>query len=147
MNYALGLAKKAEEADEVPVGAVILLNQKIIATGYNQKHATNQVSKHAEMIAIEEACRKLGNWRLKECQLVVTLEPCLMCSGALSQARIKKVTYGTKDPKAGALGSLYHVHSDKRLNHQFEIEVNILQEQCSNILKDFFKKKRSQKEC
>ena len=143
MERAFQLAKIAGSKGEVPVGAVIVFEDKIIGEGYNTKESTQVVSRHAEMLAIEQACQKLGSWRLNNCQLYVTLEPCLMCAGAIYQSRIEKVIVGAKDPKAGATGSLYEVHNDKRLNHNFIVEEHPLKDDCSALLKEFFKKRRT----
>lgn len=145
MEYALSLAETAAYLDEVPIGAIIVKNDRIISTGFNLKEKKNLVTSHAEINAIENACKSLNSWRLNDCTLYVTLEPCLMCSGAIYQSRIETVVYGTKDPKGGALGSLYEINQDERLNHRFEVIPNILQESCSQLLKDFFQKKRKQK--
>ena len=142
MEKALELAKQAGREGEVPVGAVVVYKDKIIGQGYNTKESTQLVSRHAEMIAIEQACQLLGSWRLNDCHLFVTLEPCLMCAGAIYQARFKEVTIGAKDPKAGALGSLYEIHKDQRLNHNFPVNQHKLAEDCALLLKEFFRKRR-----
>lgn len=142
MNLALEMAKIAEEYGEVPVGAVIVKENKLIASGFNLRERAQDPTKHAEIMAIQNACKALSSWRLNDCNLYVTLEPCLMCAGAIYQARIGKVFIGTKDPKAGAMGSLYSIHSDNRLNHSFEVESGLLEQQCQAILKTFFQKLR-----
>ncbi len=142
MEKALGLARQAQKQGEVPVGAVLVKNQSIVATGWNQKEQKQKASAHAEMIAIEKACEKLFTWRLCDCELYVTLEPCLMCAGAILSARIKRVIYACKDPKAGAVTSLYQVLQDKRLHHFVEISEGILAEQSSALLTEFFRQKR-----
>jgi tRNA(adenine34) deaminase len=142
MQQTLELATKAAQLGEVPVGAIVVHDNKIIGVGYNQKEASQCVTRHAEIIAIEQACKALGSWRLPGCILYVSLEPCLMCAGAIYQARIEQVFYGAKDPKFGALGSLYTINSDTRLNHRFEVSPGHMEEECAQILKDFFKKKR-----
>lgn len=142
MSQALELAETAAKEDEVPVGALIVKDNKIIAKAYNKKEQTNLVTKHAEIIALEESCKTLESWRLKDCTLFVTLEPCLMCAGAIYQTRLARVVYGCSDPKGGALGSLYTIHEDSRLNHNFSVTKNILEKECSGILKSFFRKKR-----
>ncbi len=142
MQRALALAEHAASLGEVPVGAVVVHKGRIIAEGFNQRETSKCVTRHAELIALEEACRILGQWRLVACSLYVTLEPCLMCSGALYQARIAQVYYGCKDPKFGALGSLYTINSDPRLNHRFEVFPGYLEEESSQILKAFFKQRR-----
>ncbi len=141
------MAEKAAEQGEVPVGAVVIFENRIIGKGHNQREQTNSPSSHAEMIAIEEASRCLGSWRLEKCELFVTLEPCIMCSGAIIQSRIEKVYFGARDPKAGAVVSLYNLLSDLRLNHQVEIEEGLMAEECAKILTDFFRTiRKKQKE-
>lgn len=142
MQRALELAEQAAQEDEVPVGALIVRDKKIIAEAYNKKEQTGLVTSHAEIMVLEEACKTLGTWRLTDCTLYVTLEPCLMCAGTIYQSRLKKVVYGCMDPKGGALGSLYSVHEDKRLNHNFSIVKGILEKESSELLKLFFKRKR-----
>lgn len=144
MNLAYSLAETAASMNEVPVGAVIVnANNQIISTGFNKKESSQDVTKHAEIIAIQEASKNLGRWRLNDCTLLVTLEPCLMCSGAIYQARLQKVIFATKDPKGGACGSLYEIHKDSRLNHNFIVEQSeFLREESSQLLKKFFAKKR-----
>ncbi len=138
MKEALKEAKKAKDKNEVPVGAVIVLNGKIIARGYNKRETKKNSLCHAEIIAINKACKKLNNFRLENCELYVTLEPCTMCAGAIIQSRIKKVIYGAKDEKYGMAGTVANVFELKS-NHKVEIEKGILESQCSNIIKDFFK--------
>jgi len=143
-NYlleALKLAREAAAADEVPVGAVIVQDSKIIAGGRNNREEMQSVLGHAEMLAIETASKAIGSWRLNDCDLYVTLEPCPMCLSACQQARIRKVVYGAKDEKGGAICLGYHVHSDQRLNHRFEVVYEPMEE-CSMVLKEFFAKKR-----
>lgn len=142
MKAALSLAQCAATFDEVPVGAVVLYQNRIIATGFNRKETLNSPVSHAEIEAIQNAALALNRWRLTDCHLFVTLEPCLMCAGAIYQSRISKVSFGARDPKGGALGSLYEIHNDSRLNHNFEVYSEVLAEPCSTILKEFFKKKR-----
>ena len=145
ITKALELAEEAKKIDEVPVGALIVKEGKIISVGHNLKEKEQNSIKHAEMEAISKACKELGTWRLTDCTLYVTLEPCLMCSGAIYQSRITRVVYGCSDPKGGALGTLYEIHNDKRLNHNFSVKSSILQDECSKILKDYFKEKRKKK--
>ncbi len=121
MNLALAQAKKAEELDEVPIGAVVVYENQVIAQGYNRREVDNDPAGHAEFIAMKQASEKLGVWRLSGCTVYVTLEPCLMCAGLMYQARIDRCVYGAADPKAGALGSLYSVNEDDRLNHTFDV--------------------------
>ncbi len=145
MHFAIRLAKTAGEFGEVPVGAVIVNSKdQILGTGFNLKHSTHNVTHHAEILAITQACAQLSNWRLLDTRLYVTLEPCLMCSGAIYQARIKKVFFSTFDPKAGAMGSLYNIAQDNRLNHLVQVQEGLLKEESSTLLKDFFKKKRKE---
>ena len=142
MEEALKQARKAFEKEEVPVGAVIVKENKIIARAYNLKETKNDSTKHAEIIAIQKASKKLNAWRLTGCEMYVTLEPCSMCAGAIIQSRIKKVYIGTKDAKTGACGSVYNMFTDYKFNHTVEVEYGILQDKCENILKVFFKKLR-----
>lgn len=145
MKTALRLAKKAAAADEVPVGAVIVRDGRIIATGYNRKEKTGNALKHAEMIAIERAIKKVGDWRLNDCEMYVTLEPCAMCAGAMVNSRIGRLYFGAYDPKGGCCGSLYDIPSDARLNHRFEATGGIMEEECGRVLSEFFRKKRREK--
>ncbi len=142
MKIALDEAKKAADIDEVPVGAVIVKNDIIISQAFNNRESSKDATAHAEIIAIKKACEALGGWRLIDCEMYVTLEPCIMCSGAILQSRIGKLYIGTMDPKAGAAGSVINVFEDYWFHHKCEVEKGILQEECSSILKDFFKKKR-----
>ena len=139
MKEALKEAKKAYNKLEVPVGAVIVRNGKIIARGYNQKETKKDTIEHAEIVAIKKASKKLNAWRLTDCEMYVTLEPCPMCEGAIINSRIKKVYIGTLDEKTGAAGSVLDLFSDYKFNHKVEIEKNVLQKECEKILKDFFK--------
>ena len=145
MKEALKEAKKAYDKLEVPVGAVIVKNGKIIARGYNQKETKKDTIKHAEIIAIEKASKKLDSWRLNDCEMYVTLEPCPMCAGAIINSRIKKVYIGTMDEKTGAVGSVLNLFEDFTFNHKVEVEKGILQEECKNMLKQFFKELRKSK--
>jgi tRNA(adenine34) deaminase len=145
MREALKEAQKALQKQEVPVGAVIVHEGQIIARAHNLKENLKTPLGHAEVIALHRASQKLGAWRLSDCTLYVTLEPCLMCAGVLYQARIGRVVFATKDPKAGALGSVYSIHQDQRLNHRYEALDGPLQRECSQILKDFFKSMRMKK--
>jgi len=143
MKKALMLAKKAAEIDEVPVGALLIDSEgRKIAQGFNLKESLTTPLAHAEILAVHRASRKRSSWRLNNTTLYVTLEPCLMCAGALVQARVRRVVFGAYDPKGGALHSLYRVAEDTRLNHQIEILGGVLESECSEILKAFFKKKR-----
>ena len=145
MKEALKEAKKAERILEVPVGAVIVKDNKIIARAYNQKETKCDTTKHAEMIAIQKASKRLKSWRLTDCEMYVTLEPCSMCAGALIQSRIKKIYIGTMDEKTGACGSVFNLLEDYKFNHHVQATYGVCKEECENILKDFFKKLRSSK--
>ena len=142
MKEALKQAKKAASILEVPVGAVIVKDNKIIARAYNQKEKKYDSTKHAEIIAIQKASKKLKSWRLSDCEMYVTLEPCSMCAGALIQSRIKKVYIGAMDEKTGSCGSVFNLLKDYKFNHNVDIEYGICKEECEKILKDFFKNLR-----
>lgn len=139
MKEALKEAKKAYDKLEIPVGAVIVKQGKIIARAHNQKETKFDTTKHAEILAIQKASKKLGSWRLLDCEMYVTLEPCSMCAGALINSRIKKVYIGTMDEKTGAVGSVLNLLDDYKFNHEVEFETGILQKECEKLLKDFFK--------
>lgn len=143
MRRALDQARRAFEEGEVPVGAVIVHDGQVIAEAHNQRETLNDPTAHAEMIAITQAADMLKSWRLIDCVLYVTLEPCPMCAGAIVQARIPTVIYGATDPKAGACHSLYQITSDPRLNHQTAVLGGILGEECGAILREFFAVQRS----
>ena len=145
MNEALKEAKKAYDKLEIPVGAVIVKDGKIIARGYNVKEGKKDSSKHAEIIAIQKASKKLNAWRLNDCDMYVTLEPCPMCAGAIIQARIKKLYIGTMDKKTGACGSVLNLLEDYTFNHKVEVETQVLQDECEQMLKQFFKELRKLK--
>lgn len=138
MKAALVEAQKAYMIGEVPIGAVVVHNGLIVGRGHNLREHLNDGIAHAEVLAIEEACRALQSWRLVDCDLYVTIEPCLMCSGAIINSRIKNVCFGARDPKAGATRSLYTVLEDSRLNHQVHVVEGVLADQSSQIMKDFF---------
>lgn len=142
MTSALRLAEQAYACHETPIGAVIVKDGQIIASAYNQKEQEHCATRHAELIAIEIASQKLNNFRLLDCDLYVTLEPCLMCAGAIYQARLRSVYFSAFDPKAGALGSLYSIHEDKRLNHRFSVFSGLLENESRNLLKSFFQQRR-----
>ena len=142
MGIALEEAQKAFSIGEVPVGAVLVQEGTIIARGHNQREWRQDPTAHAELITIQGAAEKLQSWRLIDTTLYVTLEPCLMCAGAMLQARISRLILGARDPKAGACGSLYTVHKDSRLNHQIDIVHGIKEKACGKILKDFFQQLR-----
>lgn len=139
MKEALKEAKKAYDKLEVPVGAVIVKDGKIIARAHNLKETKADTTKHAEILAIQKASKKLQSWRLLECEMYITLEPCSMCAGAIIQSRIKKIYIGTLDEKTGAAGSVLNLFEDYTFNHKVEVEKGILQEPCEEILKKFFK--------
>lgn len=142
LKEALKEAEKAYKKGEIPVGAVIVVDGNIIARAHNQKEITFDPTAHAEVLAIREASKILGAWRLTEASLYVTKEPCIMCSGAIVNARIKRVVYGCDDPKAGGAVSLYRILQDRRLNHRVELKTGVLEEECRKILQDFFKELR-----
>ena len=142
MRLALAQAEAAREENEVPVGAVIVHNGRVIAQAHNQREQLQDPAAHAEMIAITQAAEFLGTWRLENCTLYVTLEPCPMCAGAILQARIPTVVYGAADPKAGAVRSLYRLLEDERLNHTCKVIDGVLAEPCGAILTEFFKAQR-----
>lgn len=141
MKIAMDEAKKALEKSEVPVGAVIVKDDKVIATAHNLKEITKDPTNHAEIIAIRRACESLGRWRLNDCSMYVTLEPCAMCAGAIIQSRIKTLYIGTFDPRAGACGSVFNITQDERLNHWVNVKW-LYDEDCSNLLQEFFKERR-----
>ena len=143
MNEALKEAKKAYNKLEVPVGVVIVKDNKIIARAYNQKEMKNSPVKHAETIAIEKACKKLNNWRLNDCEMYVTLEPCPMCAGAIVNSRIKKVYIGAVQEKTGACGSKTNIIEEYQSEAKIEVEFGILKDRCLEIVQDFFKMLRS----
>ena len=145
MKEALKEAKKAELIDEVPIGCVIVKDDKIIARGHNQRETKQSPIGHAEIIAINKASKKLNSWRLEGCDIYVTLEPCIMCSGAIIQSRINKVYYGASDPKGGALGSSINVLEANNINHHPEVISGVLKEECSSIITNYFKAKRQSK--
>lgn len=145
MKEALKQAKKAYEKGEIPVGAIIVKDNRIIARAYNEKEYKFDTTKHAEILAIQKASKKLKSWRLTDCDMYVTLEPCSMCAGALIQSRIRKVYIGTMDEKTGACGSVLNLLEDYTFNHQVEVETNILQPECEQLLKSFFKEIRNKK--
>nr|MBQ8253839.1 tRNA adenosine(34) deaminase TadA [Lachnospiraceae bacterium] len=138
MGQALNLAKKAAELDEVPIGCVIVYEGKVIARGYNRRNTDKSTLAHAEVAAIRKASRKLSDWRLENCTMYVTLEPCQMCAGAIVQARIPRVVIGAMNPKAGCAGSVLNLLEMKEFNHRVDVTRGILEEDCSRILKQFF---------
>lgn len=142
MACALEQAKIAYNNNEVPIGCVIVYNDEIIGKGANMRVTKGNVLAHAEIIAINEACSYMKDWRLEKCTLFVTVEPCPMCAGAILQARIPYVVFGTRNPKAGCAGSIYNILQEERFNHKAEITEGIMAEDCSNIMKSFFKRFR-----
>lgn len=145
MQEALKEAEKALFIGEVPVGAVIEKDGKIIGRGHNMTETAKDPTAHAEILAIREAAKELGGWRLLGCRMYVTTEPCSMCAGAMVLSRLEKVCIGTPDPKTGACGSLMNILQDGRLNHNVQIEIGIMQQQCEKIMKSFFQKLRKKK--
>ena len=142
MKIALKEAEKAREIDEVPIGAVIVKDNRVIARGHNLRESKKDPLGHAELVAIKRASKKIGDWQLVDCTLYVTLEPCIMCGGAIIQSRIKTVVYGADDPKGGAFGSSINVLDANNINHKPQIKRCILKEECSQIIKNYFKSKR-----
>lgn len=145
MSAALEQAKIAAEKMEVPIGAVVVFNHKIIGKGYNQRELDENALAHAEMIAISNACKKIGYWRLIDCDLYVTIEPCPMCAGALINSRIRRVIFGAKDPKAGAIVSLEQILANEKFNHHVESTGGVLEADCQQIIRDFFRAIRMRK--
>ncbi len=143
MKEALKEAHKAYEINEVPIGAIIVYNGEIVGKGYNMREAQQLTISHAEINAIKDANNNIGSWKLDDCEMYVTVEPCSMCAGAIQQSRIKKVYYGTKDLKAGALGTIYNMYFIQGLNHYPLVEGGILEDECAALLKDFFVKLRN----
>jgi tRNA(adenine34) deaminase len=144
MQRALAEARAAQEAGEVPVGAVIIKSGELIAAGQNRNLRDHDPSAHAEIAALRAAGERLGNHRLEGCEMYVIIEPCAMCSGALVHARVKRLVYGAKDPKAGAVESVMQVVNHPRLNHQMEITGGVLEAQCSQMLREFFRARRQE---
>jgi tRNA(adenine34) deaminase len=143
MRVALDQAKQAFEEDEVPVGAVIVHQNTAIGVAYNQRETLKDPTAHAEIIAITQAAQTMDSWRLADCTLYVTLEPCPMCAGAIVQSRIPTVVYGTTDPKGGACHTLYQITDDERLNHRATVLGGVMQDECRSILQEFFRHQRS----
>lgn len=145
MKEAIRQAKKAYALGEVPIGCVIVYDGKIIGRGYNRRTIDKNVLAHAEIIAIKKACKKMGDWRLEDCTMYVTLEPCQMCSGAIVQSRMKKVVIGCMNPKAGCAGSILNLLQMEEFNHQVEMEIGVLGAECSQMMKHFFQELREKK--
>ena len=145
MKEAIRQAKKAEAIGDVPIGCVIVSDGRIIARGYNKRNRNKTVLAHAELLAMSKACRKAGDWRLEDCTMYITLEPCQMCAGAIVQARIPRVVIGSMNPKAGCGGSILNLLQMKEFNHQVEVTRGVLEEECSEMLSAFFRKLRQKK--
>ncbi|WP_071461110.1 tRNA adenosine(34) deaminase TadA [Bacillus massilinigeriensis] len=145
MREAIIEAEKARVLGEVPIGAVIVLDGQVISRGHNLRETNQRSTAHAEILAIEEACRKIGSWRLEDTELFVTLEPCPMCAGAIMLSRVKRVVYGASDPKGGCAGTLMDILRDERFNHQSEVVPGVLEERCGRMLSDFFRELREEK--
>ena len=145
MREALSLAREAAQEGEVPVGCVIVKDGEIIGRGRNRREELQRTSSHAEMEAIAQANERLRSWRLDGCTLYVTLEPCIMCAGLMHQARVARCVYGAPDQKAGALGTLYAINRDERLNHRFEVAAGVRREECVALLRAFFSERRKKK--
>lgn len=145
MKLAIAEANKAEAIGEVPIGAIIVYDEEVIATGYNLRETTQTTLSHAELIAIERANATIGSWRLEDCTLYVTIEPCPMCAGTIVQSRIKRVVFGATDPKAGCAGTIINLLQMDEFNHQVEVTGGVLKEQCQKLMKQFFKKIRNKK--
>lgn len=145
MKLALKEAKKARDINEVPIGCVIVRDDKVIGKGYNKRNTDKNVLSHAELIAIKQACKKTGDWRLEDCTMYITLEPCQMCAGAMVQARLQRAVIGSMNPKAGCGGSVLNILQMAEFNHQVDVERGVLEEECSGILTEFFADLREQK--
>ncbi len=145
MEVALDQARLAEALGEVPIGAVLVLGDRVIGRGHNRRETSNDPTTHAEMIAIREGAKAIDSWRLLDTTLYVTLEPCVMCMGAIILARIPRLVYACRDPRAGAVGSIYDFSRDERFNHRVAVTEGILQQECSSLLSGFFQRLRQQK--
>lgn len=145
MRLAIEEAKKAEKIGEVPIGAVIVKDGKVIARAHNLRETMQRAVAHAEVLAIDEACERIGSWRLEDTTLYVTLEPCAMCAGAIVLSRVKRVVFGASDPKGGCAGTLMNLLQEKRFNHQAEVVSGVLQEECGQMLSEFFRQLRLKK--
>lgn len=145
MDLAIEEAKKAEAIGEVPIGAILVVNDQIVAKAHNLREKEQRSIAHAEILAIDEACRHLGTWRLENSTLYVTLEPCPMCAGAIVLSRIERVVYGASDPKAGCAGTLMNLLTEERFNHQSEVISGVKEKECAELLTHFFKRLREQK--
>jgi tRNA(adenine34) deaminase len=147
MNEAIKEAKKAEALKEVPIGAVLVRGGEIISRAHNLRESNQNAIAHAELLAIDKACREVGSWRLEESTLYVTLEPCPMCAGAIILSRVKRVVYGASDPKGGCVGTLMNLLQDERFNHQCEVTKGVLEAECGQLLSNFFRSIRDRKKC
>ncbi|MEK5192011.1 tRNA adenosine(34) deaminase TadA [Bacillus sp. FSL M7-0884] len=145
MQLAIEEAKKAEAIQEVPIGAVIVLDGEVISVAHNLRETEQRSIAHAELLAIDEACKKLGTWRLEDATLYVTLEPCPMCAGGIVLSRVKRVVYGASDPKGGCAGTLMNLLTDERFNHQCEVVAGVLEEECGTLLTNFFRELRKKR--
>ncbi|AMV67507.1 tRNA-specific adenosine-34 deaminase [Pediococcus damnosus] len=145
MSLAFEEAKKAKLMGEVPIGAVVVHNNQIIGRGHNLREKNQDATAHAEVLAIQAACRTLNSWRLWDCQLFVTVEPCMMCSGAIINSQLPEIYFGTRDPKAGMVQSLYQLLNDQRLNHQVRVSEGLFQKESSQIMQDFFREIRDRR--
>lgn len=145
MKLAIEEAKKAQKLGEVPIGAIIVKNNEVIASAHNLRETAQLPTAHAEHIAIEHASKVVGSWRLEECKLYVTLEPCVMCAGAIVMSRIPKVVYGATDPKGGCSGSLMNLLEESQFNHRAEIVKGVLEQECGDLLRNFFRELRLKK--
>jgi tRNA(adenine34) deaminase len=143
MQEAIELARRALESEDVPIGALVVYRGRVIGRGSNQREKLQDPTAHAEMLALTAAAEHIGHWRLEDCTLYVTLEPCPMCAGALVQARVSRLVYGAADAKAGACGSLYEITRDARLNHQVETVAGVMAEPCVELLQEFFRRRRA----
>jgi tRNA(adenine34) deaminase len=145
MKEAIKEAKKAEALNEVPIGAIVVIDGKIISRAHNLRESKQSAVAHAEILAIEQACKLVGSWRLENANLYVTLEPCAMCSGAIILSRVKRVVYGATDPKGGCAGTFMNLLQDERFNHQSEVTSGVLEEECGQLLSDFFRQLREKR--
>ncbi|MDQ0974252.1 tRNA(adenine34) deaminase [Neobacillus niacini] len=145
MKEAIKEAKKAEALNEVPIGAIVVIDGKIISRAHNLRESKQSAVAHAEILAIEHACKLVGSWRLENASLYVTLEPCAMCSGAIILSRVKRVVYGAADPKGGCAGTFMNLLQDERFNHQSEVTSGVLEEECGQLLSDFFRQLREKR--
>ncbi len=146
MRMALEEAAAAGSLGEVPIGAVVVCDGAVLASGYNRREIDTDPTAHAELLAIREASRRLGRWRLSDCTVYVTLEPCPMCAGLMHQARVSRCVYAAADPKAGALGTLYDLHDDVRLNHRFDVTAGVLADESAEMLRSFFRALRTKED-